>query len=415
MGKGGAWRVATYAAVGIWIFLMLLLMIADVWDETNGMLFFSDPAHSFSEVAIFALTESLGFWRPLPTLVAATVLHAVQNFEISWRLLRALNILLLLFALMCLIRTIDAWSERNERRTFMVTVALLFSGSAVITAGWYANIFDASALALAALAFLMMTRGRFVTAGLILGIGFFCKEVTALALAFVVPLVAAGRLRIRDALRIALPAALLGLLYFALRGRIIPFGSARDTHSFLPEHYWPSALGYMEGFWRQTMKAAGPTFLGVGWLVISLAALRKPLLIAAVIVFLVAGTIVYWGMFVDYQSGTLMTHRNFVSRLYLLPVALMIVLLASERRTAALVLLLLPIVWGGFTTFRDHQRFQRTYRQIYQEARRASRKPLRVHYPEKPLHDTVRGVEIGDFPDAPLAIVPGNGHLQFRR
>lgn len=409
------WRAATYAVVLVWIVLMFGLMIADVWDETNGMVFFSDSGRSFPEITTFVVTQSVSFWRPIPTLVAAGVLHAVPSFSISWRLLRALNILLLLFAVGCLLQTIEAWSGRDEPRRLLVTVALLFSGSAVITAGWYANIFDASSLALSALAFLLMTRGRMATAGLVLGLGFFCKEVTALALAFFIPLIAAGRLRLRDAVRAGLPAAALALIYFALRGRIIPFGSASDTHSFALEHYWPSALAYMESFWRQTMKTNGPTLMGLGWMAVSLAVLRKPLLIAAMVVFLLAGTVVYWGTFLDYQDGTLMTHRNFVGRLYLLPVSLTVALLASERRTLALALLLLPIVWGGMTTFRDHARFQNTYRQIYQEARRTRNRPLKIHYKEKPLHDPVRGIEIGDFPDAPIAIAPLDGRLLLRR
>ena len=162
------------------------------------------------------------------------------------------------------------------------------------------------------------------------------------------------------------------------------------------------------------MKTNGPTFLGLGWMVLSLAALRKPLLIAAMVVFLFAGTVVYWGTFLDYQNGTLMTHRNFVGRLYLLPVSLIIALLASERRTPLLVLLLLPIVWGGITTFRDHTRFQNTYRQIYREARQTPDHPLKIAYREKPLHDPVRGIEIGDFPGAPIAIAPCDGRLLRR-
>jgi len=388
---------------------MLRLMIADVWDETNGMLFFSNPNHSLSNLIAFALTQSLGFWRPLPTVIVAAVLHFVPAFAVSWRLLRAINIVLLLAAAALLLQTIEAWSERDERRGFVTIAAFLFSGSAVITAGWYANIFDASAVLLIAIAFFLMTRNRFLLAGALLGVAFFCKESTALALVFFLPLIAAGKLRLRDAVMTAIPAVVLGLAYFALRGRIISFGSASDVHAFTPQYYLPSAMHFLESFWRQTMKAARPTILGLAWVLLSLAAFRKPRIIAAVIVFLLAATILYWGMFLDYQDGVVISHHNFAGRLFLIPLWLMITLLAAERRTLFLAILLVPILWGGVTTYRDHMRFQRSYRHIYRLA------PVMIYYPPKPLHDAVRRVEIGDLPNAKLALDPRTGQLQPRR
>jgi len=405
----GRWRIATWIAAAIWTLLMLRLMIADVWDETNGMLFFSDPRHSLSDLIAFALTQSLGFWRPLPTVIVAAVLHFVPAFAVSWRLLRAINIVLLLGAAAFLLRTIEAWSERDERRDFVTLVAFLFSGSAVIAAGWYANIFDSSALLLIALAFFLMTRSRFLLAGAFLGAAFFCKETTALALVFFLPLIAAGKLRLRDATVTAIPAVVLGLAYFGLRGRIISFGSASDVHAFTPQYYLPSAMHFLESFWRQTMKVALPAILGFAWIVLSLVALKKPRVIAAVVVFLLAATILYWGMFLDYQDGVVISHHNFVGRLFLIPVWLMIVLMAVERRTLFLAILLVPILWGGVTTYRDHVRFQRGYRHIYRLA------PVTIYYPTKPLHDTVRGVEIGNLPNAKLALDPRTGQLQPRR
>ena len=402
-------------------------MIADVWDETNGMLFFSDPHQSLADLVRFTLTQSLGFWRPLPTLLVAAILHFIPN---AWRLLRMVDALLLLGAVALLIHVIGEWRSpvipsrgdgegsqvtpteipryaRDDGR-FLVTVAILFSGSAIITAGWYANIFDASALLLIAVALLLMTRQRFVAAGVILGVAFFCKETTALALVFLLPLVAAGRIRFRDAVRVGIPAAILGLAYFWLRSRIVPFGSTADVHGFSLHELGPTVIGVLESFWRQTLKPAHPTILGFLWLPFAIAMLRRPRLIGAALVFISATIVIYWGMFGEYQRGILIHHLDFVGRLYLIPCALMIVLLAIEKRTVAVAVLLIPILWGAATTYRDHERFQRTYRRIYRHA------PMTVDFAEKPLHDTVRHVEIGAFPNAHVAIDARTGKLLYR-
>src|SRR4051812_46154808 len=91
-------RITIVTIVLIWIALMIKLMIADVWDETNGMLAFCDPGHTLGFNVHFVLTQSLGFWRPLPTLIAAVLLHFVRDFDVNWRLLRGIDIAMLLGA-----------------------------------------------------------------------------------------------------------------------------------------------------------------------------------------------------------------------------------------------------------------------------------------------------------------------------
>ena len=107
------------------------LMIADVWDETNGMLAFSSAAMSLGDKLQFVLTQSLGFWRPLPTLFVATVLHFVRDFDVSWRVLRLANVAMLLGTLWILLSVVSR--ERRGQLTTFFTVAFLFSASAVIT------------------------------------------------------------------------------------------------------------------------------------------------------------------------------------------------------------------------------------------------------------------------------------------
>lgn len=403
------WRYATYAAIALWVLFAIRLMIADVWDETNGMLAFSSAAMSLGEKLRFVLTQSLGFWRPLPMLLVASILHFITDFDVSWRILRAINIAFILVAVKLLL---DAAQLKGVER-FATTIAMLFSGSAIIVAGWYANVFDASALLLIAVAITLLLRDRPIAAGVIIGIAFFCKETTALALPFLVMLFAAGRITFRQLLGSAVPATLLGAVYFLLRSRIVAFGGAGDVHDFDPQYLMPTVLNLLESFWRQTLKE--PSVAGFAFLILSIAALRRPRLIAAALAFLAATIVVYWGMFGSYQDGVLINHLNFIGRLYLVPVTLMLFLLALERRTLMIAALCLPIVFGGITTWRDHARFQRMYKRIYRVAARTSPKPLTVNFSWKPLDDTVRGIKIGDIPDAPLAVDVKTGRVEQTR
>jgi hypothetical protein len=403
------WKYATYAAVAIWIVFAVLLMIADVWDETNGMLAFSSAAMSLGAKLKFVLTQSLGFWRPVPTMLVAIVLHAIPDFDLSWRILRAVNIAMILAAVHVLLTTIEA---RGALR-FVATIAMLFSGSAIIAAGWFANIFDASALLLIAIALRLLLRERDIAAGVILGIAFFCKETAALALPFLFLLYAAGRIRFRSLLRAGIPASILGAIYFAIRSRIVPFGTSGDVHGFVPEQFLPTVINLCESFWRQTLKGPGPGLVGFVFLLISLGALRRPRAIAAALLFLGATIFIYWGMFGIYQDGVLIHHLNFVGRLFLVPATLLLFLLALERRTLAIAVLCIPILFGGYTTWRDHARFQRMYKRIYRTARETTQKPLTVYLPAKPLDDTVRGIRIGDIPNAAVTVNARSGRLEF--
>ncbi|MEA2464516.1 MAG: hypothetical protein QOJ98_2263 [Acidobacteriota bacterium] len=402
------WRYLTCAVVGIWIVFAVRLMIADVWDETNGMLAFSSAAMTLGQKLEFVLTKSLGFWRPLPTLVVTLLLHFVTDFDVSWRVLRFVNMALLLGALAVIVTAVKAaWAER-----FVLAIALLFSGSAVITAGWYANIFDASVLLLLAIGLSLLLRGKDLAAGLVFGVAFFCKESAALVLPFLLVLLAARRITLKQALRAGIPAAILGAIYFFIRSQIVPFGGEGDIHGFAPQYLVPTFVNLVESFWEQTLKSRG--FLGFFWLALSLAALKKPRLIAAALLFFCATAVIYWGMFNEYQNGVLIHHLDFIGRLYLVPVTLMLFLLALERRTLAMAILLLPIVFGGFVTWRDHARFQRMYKRIYSTAMRGNVKPLTVQFPVKPLEDTVRGVKIGDIPNASVTINAETGRLIYR-
>ena len=46
------------------------------------MVAFSDPARSLGWKIHFVLTQSLGFYRPLPSALADAILHFVTDFSI---------------------------------------------------------------------------------------------------------------------------------------------------------------------------------------------------------------------------------------------------------------------------------------------------------------------------------------------
>jgi hypothetical protein len=403
------WRIAMWAAVIVWAILAFRLMIADVWDETNGMLYFSDVSISLGTKLHFVLTQSLGFWRPLATLIAAVVLHAIPSFNVSWRVLRAIDMLMLIGALLLFLRAVG---PMPARRRFLFTVALLFSGSAIITAGWYANIFDATTLLLIALGLSLLTRGHDIAAGVIFGLAFYAKETAILSLPFLFILLVAGRISWRTAIRTAIPAVILGGVYFAIRSRIVPFGSSADVHQFTLKDFLPTLVNFCGSFWLQTMKRR--MLVGFAFLALSLGALRRPRVIAAAAAFLVGCAVIYWGMFIGFQNGELVQHQNFIGRLYLVPAALMLYLLMIEGREIVIAILLIPIIFGAAVTYRDHARFQRVYRRIYRTASEAKLKPLKVHFPAKPLADKVRGIDIGDIPDAKVVIDSRRGRLVYR-
>jgi len=407
------WRAAMIAAILVWFVLAIRLMIADVWDETNGMLYFSDVSISLATKIHFVLTQSLGFWRPLPTLIAAVFLHFIPSFNVSWRVLRLVNMLMMTGALLLLLNAADRWSARSDRRRFFFTIAFLFSGSGFIAAGWYANIFDVTAMLILAAGLSQLARGRDVAAGVIFGVAFFAKETAILILPFLVILMVAGRISLPRILRTFLPALILGATYFVIRSHIVPFGQAGDVHGFERQHLIPTLINFASTFWIEALKR--PMFIaGFAFLAVSLAALRRPRLIVLTALFVIGGAIIYWGMFLDYENGTLIHFHNFVGRLYLIPVALFLFLLTIEKRDAAIAVLLIPILFGGAVTYRDHARFQRMYKRIYRTAAEAKVKPLRIHFPMKPLADKVRGIDIGDHPDANVVIDAKSGRLIYR-
>ena len=404
LGYSARVRKATLALVAVWLIAVGRLFVADVWDETNGLVVFNVPGQTVADIVKAILKTPLPFWRPLPTIFAALVIHWTPP-EFAWRFLRVVNVALILGALALLLRTLQAWNGRDDRRDLLLTLTMLFSGGAIIVATWYANLFDAFVMFFIALALVLIQRGRFVTAGVILGIAFFFKETVAIALPLLVLLIAIDRLRIKDAVRTAIPTVLLGGIYFALRSLVVPFGSAADTHQFHLVKLGPTALILADTLWTESTWGAHWTVLGLVWFAFSVVAMRGWRARAVYLAYVAALVVLYLEMFGWQQE--LMSHLMFAGRLYFIPVTLILFVLALDRRWWALPVLAVPLLIGAFMTWRHYDRFQHAYRNIY----RHTTKPIRIDYAQKPLHDPRRGIEIGDFPDAEWAMDPKTGKL----
>jgi hypothetical protein len=405
------WRIATYAIVLVWIAAMARLFIADVWDETNALVVFGDAHQSAGQLVAMILKTPLPFWRPIPTIFAALTIHALP-FGVAWPLLRIVNMLMVLAVVALLVRALRAWDGPDQRRDFFVVFATLFSAGSIIVAGWFANIFDASVLLLVAWGLLLITRRWFIEAGCVFGFAFFFKETAAMALPLLVLLLAIGRIKFRDSLRVAVPTIAIGVLYFALRSLVVPFGSAADTHQFHLGMLLPTALGLIESYWRETLWGT-PTIIGFLIFLFSIIAMRGWRAMLAFAAFTSAAMVIYLEMFARYQGGALIHYLMFVPRLYFIPVTLTLFIFALDRRWWAVAVLALPLLAGAVGTYMRYERFQRSYRNIYRFAQTAP-KPVRIDYAMKPLHDPARGVEIGSFPDAPLRIDSVNGLLVKR-
>jgi hypothetical protein len=402
------WRRSTYALAIVWIAAMARLFVADVWDESNALVVFGDAHQSAGQLVGTILKTPLPFWRPIPTIFAALTIHVLPP-DVAWPLLRIVNMLMILGAVALMIRALAEWAGRDDRRDFFFVFATLFSAGAIIVAGWFANIFDASVLLLAAWGLVLITRGWFLEAGFVFGVAFFFKETAAMALPLLLLLIAIDRLKLREAIRIAIPAIAIGILYFGLRSLVVPFGSAADTHQFQISMLLPTAKGFIESYWRETLWAA-PNIIGYIVFAFSLAAMRTWRARGAFVLYAACAVVMYLSMFATYQGHDLLHHLMFIGRLYFIPVTLTLFIFALDRRWYAVAILAIPLLAGAAGTYMRYERFQRSYRNLYRQAATAA-KPVRIDYSMKPLHDPRRGIEIGDFPDAPLRLDPVNGLL----
>lgn len=128
-----------------WIYINYKLMIADVWDETNFLLYFYSSPHTFIEKIKFIWTSSeLGnIYRPLPISLAMLIIEPIHNYELAWKVLRWTNVLLLLASLLFLLVALHKWNIKNYQK-LIFSIFFLYSSATIISASWFANMFDVS-------------------------------------------------------------------------------------------------------------------------------------------------------------------------------------------------------------------------------------------------------------------------------
>ena len=402
------------AATLVWLLALWPLMIVDVWDESNIFLILQSLPHSLPERLALVWGQYYGLYRPL----ASSALLLLDRLGFGLIGMRYFNALLLVGAFGVLaIAMMDRWSI-DWRRALGFSLVALFSSGALIAATWFANIFDACCLFLIALGISRLTRERFVAAGLLFGLAFYCKEIAILAIPMIPWVMWRSRcLSLGALLRCFVPMVSLAIAYFAIRQHLIPLGTAGDIHQFAASAYWESLLTMAGGFWWQSTRFASGGPMWASGLVMTLAAAllldgwRDRLLYALL---LLLTSFACWGMFWP-QGDTLISSFHFVGRLFLIPgtLALFVVVTGHGMRFPWLPwILIVPAVFGAIGTGIDHARFQRMYAQIYAQATASGPdRVFTVNFGDKELNDGSRRLRIGNFPDADLQVSPKDGCL----
>jgi hypothetical protein len=180
----------------------------------------------------------------------------------------------------------------------------------------------------------------------------------------------------------------------------------------------PTTTGLIESYWRETLWV-WPSVIGYAFFAFSLVAMRGWRARAAFVIYVGSAIAIYLSMFTVYQGHEIaqylmaVPHLTFLPRLYFVPVTLTLFVFAVDRRWWVVAVLALPLLMGAAGVYSRYQRFQRNYRDLYRYASHEP-KPVRIDYINKPLHDPRRGIEIGDFPDAPLLLEPRTGRVVKR-
>lgn len=395
-----------------WLIMISGLMVTDVWDETNALLLFaSEPLASMNVFeampAVWLQQLPLDIYRPLGSGLALGLGKLSGG---SFLFLRYFNALLMLCSVSLLARALVLRYEIDNGRAIAFFAILLFSASSLITATWFANIFDAACLFFLALAIRLYVSGRLAACGVSFALAVFCKESYVLAFPLFGWLLWED-LREKDVrganAHIRLAVSMLGVsaIYWWLRHSFVPIGSEADIHGFDIDVYAASYASFIAGFPAQSSSFAhgGAMFWAGIAAMIALVVLTRsfgPKFTILAILGLCGP--VYWGMF-GYQGDNVMSHHNFVGRLYLIPFALTLFILFARAPRPAILLIALFSVLGMGVTWRQHFEFQQTYAEIYRLAE-STEGTLFVHYPEKPLDDFRRDISIGDYPNAALRI-----------
>ena len=392
-------RILVFAT---WLGVVSALMVTDLWDESRGLVL-ADQLDFVELVRTTAIQESTGgtvLFRPLPFVVFAAVAESLESFELVWRAMRGISAACVLASALLLAHAVQRFGRRDAILGMIVEVAVLWSGAAIITASWFANLFDAMALLGVALGTAALARGRGLAAGLAVGAGIFCKEIALVALPVIASLGWTGIVPRRETRHAVVVAGTSAVIYLMLRALIVPPGSVSDVHQLTVHGFLTALVRLPETVWWQVADVPVPMVSTIMSLVV-VATMRSWRLRVGVIAVWVVSSAMYGGL-VHLGPSPLLSPDNFIGRLYLVPAALLILLIGVGGRRWVLVLVLVPLAWGASTTVRRHLRVQSAYVTVYAAAQATTERPMRVDcrlYSE-PFHHRLRGVEFGRFEDA---------------
>ncbi len=402
-----------FALIGAtWLVFLSGLMITDVWDESQLLQQLPpDPRVNAKLVdtilSIWTFERSQVSWRPLALSIYFTLATLTEG-DFVW--LRYFNALLVLCSASLLTRSLMLGHGVSASRGLAFYTIILFSASSLITAGWFANIFDALCLFFLALAIRLYVSDRLFACGVFFSLAIFCKETYVLAL----PLLAWMILEdsksdgtgVKPRILLAFSVLAISIVYWGLRHQFVPIGSEADIHGMNFSSLVPTGVSFASGFVAQscTFWPGNPAFwVGGVALVPAFLAVRGIWPKLTVLAIFGMSTIIYLGMF-GYQNESLMGAHNFIGRLYLIPFTLILfVAFSSKPRPAAILFVALLSIWGMGTTYSRHVEFQQTYATLYALAGEAE-ETIIVHYPPRNTVDLRRGLRYGDFPEAEVRI-----------
>lgn len=393
-----------------WLLSLQFIMIIDVWDETHFLVYFYTQDNTLWEWLTQIWTQPIGnLYRPIPFSFASIILEPQTFTPQAWQLLRAANVLLLIGSLLAFLYVFWRWQVKAILFPIF-SILFLFSGSSFISATWFANIFDVSSLFLFSCGLLLLSHQLFIIAGILMGLSFFCKEISLLFIVFLIILFFNKKLDLNALLKVGAPILILGGGYWILRLNIADYSTQHDIYNFSWVIYSKSLFGFIESFWRQTMQYTLSHSIGFISVGLSILAFKTYLNRILFIGFMLLTGLIYWSMFDVYQYE-MIHYLHFIGRLYLIPVTLFLIALVLWARPIVLILLAIPILWGGWQTYAAHQQFQTVFHQIEQLSQHHQARLL-IHFPnQNQINDPIRGIYIGDYPQALYKIDAKQGKL----
>jgi len=326
--------------------------------------------------------------------------------------------LIILAYFFLLLATKKIFSRENrflhrEINMWIMPVIYFFSAGMMMSAQWFPTMFDILVLLFILLAYLLMIKGKGASAGFMLGIAWFSKEIALLGIILPFFLYATHRIQKKTMVASLSGFVVLGGTYWLIRTFLVPLGSSSDLHGFQFQYAVQSILTFLESFWFQSLLRPGPTVTGILLFLYSIFSL-KTWRVRGIFLFMIFLCILsYWGM-LGYNGSLLITPEQFSGRFFIVPFVLALILFSLHGRKWALVPLCVAILYSGMAANKKYQEFQRAYARIYIEAS-TSNDLFCVHFPMKPLDDPSRNLKIGDYPSCPRYLDPKTGKLVDRK